>query len=154
MHGQQIRKGYAYTVITNANIQQRAPESALVKVNGITAFRNYFGAYADNYIIIGGIACDMVIDAAGLTPRATRDIDIILIVEALTPAFIVQFWNFVKEASYKKAEKNNEDRKYYRFRDPENNDFPFQVELFSRTPDLLDDLAQRKRTCTEPMQMH
>lgn len=107
-------------------------------VNGITAFKNYFNAYTDNYIIIGGTACDIAIHNAGLTARATKDIDIILIVEALTPEFVAQFWYFVKEAGYKKAEKSEADRKYYRFREPENPDYPFQIELFSRVPDLLD----------------
>ncbi|SKA05226.1 hypothetical protein SAMN04488128_102478 [Chitinophaga eiseniae] len=107
-------------------------------VDGITAFRNYFNAYTDNYIIIGGTACDIVISSAGLTARATRDIDIILVVEALTPEFVAQFWLFVREAGYKKAEKSETDRKYYRFREPENSDYPFQIELFSRVPDLLD----------------
>jgi hypothetical protein len=107
-------------------------------VNGINKFKNYFKGHTDNYIIIGGTACDMIIDAAGLTPRATRDIDIILIVEALSPEFVAQFWNFVKEAGYKKAEKNEDDRKYYRFKDPADDNFPYQVELFARQPDLLD----------------
>lgn len=107
-------------------------------VNGIPTFRNYFNEFADNYIIIGGTACDIVIGSAGFTPRATKDIDIILIVEALTPEFVARFWHFVNEAGYRKAEKSETDRQYYRFREPENPDYPFQVELFSRIPDLLD----------------
>lgn len=107
-------------------------------VKGINKFKNFFRAHTDNYIIIGGTACDMIIDAAGLTPRVTHDIDIILIVEALSPEFVAQFWAFVKEAGYKKAEKNEDDRKYYRFKEPADDSFPYQVELFSRQPDLLD----------------
>lgn len=107
-------------------------------VNGIPAFRNYFSTFTDNYIIIGGTACDIIINNAGLTPRATKDIDIILIVEALSPEFVARFWHFVNEAGYRKAEKSEADRQYYRFREPENPDYPFQIELFSRVPDLLD----------------
>jgi hypothetical protein len=66
-------------------------------VIGLDTFKNYFGDFSNNYIIIGGTACDMIIDDAGFTPRATRDIDIILVVEALNTAFVSQFWNFVKE---------------------------------------------------------
>jgi hypothetical protein len=107
-------------------------------VKGLNTFRAYFENFPDNYIIIGGTACDIIIDALGFTPRATRDIDIILVVEALSSAFVSQFWSFVKDGQYEKTEKNTADRKYYRFQKPANNEFPYQIELFSRIPDLLD----------------
>ncbi len=43
------------------------------------------------FVIIGGTACDIIIDEAGFTPRATKDIDIIIVVEALSPDFVTQF---------------------------------------------------------------
>ena len=52
-------------------------------VIGLDVFKKYFEAYPDNYVIIGGTACDLIIDDAGFVPRATKDIDIILVVEAL-----------------------------------------------------------------------
>ena len=107
-------------------------------VRGLDKFRDYFKDHSDSYIIIGGTACDLIIGAAGLTPRATRDIDIIIVVEALNPVFVTQFWNFIKEGQYEKTEKNEDERKYYRFLKPANADFPYQVELFSRVPELLD----------------
>jgi hypothetical protein len=107
-------------------------------VIGIDKFREYFKDFIGNYIIIGGTACDIILDDAGFTPRATKDIDMILIVEALTPEFVKQFWVFVKEAKYERKEKSTDKRKYYRFLNPENKEFPKQVELFSRIPDLLD----------------
>lgn len=107
-------------------------------VTGIDKFREYFKNFTSNYIIIGGTACDIILDNAGLTPRATKDIDMILIVEALTPEFAKQFWAFIKEANYERKEKSKDERKYYRFFNPENKEFPMQVELFSRIPGLLD----------------
>lgn len=53
-------------------------------VRGLDVFRNYFQSYPDSYVIIGGTACDIIIDESGLIPRATKDIDIILVVEALS----------------------------------------------------------------------
>jgi hypothetical protein len=106
-------------------------------VNGLDIFKERFKAYPENYIIIGGTACDIIINQAGLTPRATKDIDIILVVEALTPEFVKQFWEFIKEGNYERREKDEEDRKYYRFLKPEDDRFPYQVELFSRKPDLI-----------------
>lgn len=106
-------------------------------VRGQDIFKKYFEQYSENYVIIGGTACDIIINDAGFVPRATKDIDIILVVEALTPEFVKQFWKFVKEGKYKRNEIGNADRKYYCFIKPENEEFPFQIELFSRVPDLL-----------------
>jgi hypothetical protein len=106
-------------------------------VKGIETFKEYFKDHTDKYVIIGGTACDMIISQEGLTPRATKGIDIILIVEALSSEFISQFWQFIKDARYKRNEESNEDKKYYRFTEPEEGNFPYQVELFSRKPDVI-----------------
>ncbi|MCK4920494.1 MAG: hypothetical protein KAS71_05570, partial [Bacteroidales bacterium] len=58
--------------------------------------------------------------------------------EALSSDFVKQFWQFVFDGNYERKEKSEDERKYYRFMKPENKEFPFQVELFSRNPDLLD----------------
>lgn len=107
-------------------------------VRGIEIFKQYFEAYPENYIIIGGTACDILMEEAGFTPRATKDIDLILIVEALTSEFVEKFWGFVKDGAYERQEKSTDERKYYRFMKPENIDFPFQIELFSKTPDNVE----------------
>ncbi|MEO7046106.1 MAG: hypothetical protein ABI091_12425 [Ferruginibacter sp.] len=106
-------------------------------VKGIEIFRKYFEQYSANYVIIGGTACEIIISEAGFTPRATKDIDIILVVEALTPDFVEQFWQFIIDGNYEKKEKSDDQRKYYRFMKPENQEFPFQIELFARNPDLI-----------------
>jgi hypothetical protein len=112
-------------------------------VKGLSKFKEYFSNYPNNYVIIGGTACDMIISEAGLTPRATKDIDIILTVEALSADFVKQFWKFIKDGNYERKEKSADERKYYRFMKPENKEFPYQIELFSRIPDLIefDELA-------------
>ena len=46
-------------------------------VNGLDKFGEYFKDYGGNYILIGGAACDMLIEDAGLNFRATKDLDII-----------------------------------------------------------------------------
>lgn len=106
-------------------------------VRGLDVFKKYFEQYPDNYVIIGGTACDIIIDEAGFVPRATKDIDIILVVEALSSEFVKQFWKFINDGKYLQREKSNDEREYYRFIKPESTDFPHQIELFSRTPDLI-----------------
>ena len=107
-------------------------------VRGLDTFKKYFEAFPENYVIIGGTACDVIIEDAGFIPRATKDIDIILIVEALTTDFVKQFWQFIQDGKYERKEKSEDGRQYYRFMKPEDTTFPFQVELFSRTPDTID----------------
>ena len=107
-------------------------------VKGIEIFREFFKDFANNYVLIGGAACDEHFTEAGLTFRATKDLDIILIVEALGPDFVKRFWQFVQEGKYENKQKSTGKRKYYRFYKPDNKSYPFQLELFARTPDILD----------------
>ncbi|NDV81552.1 hypothetical protein [Bacteroides sp. 51] len=106
-------------------------------VKGIEKFREYFSGFEDNYIIIGGTACDILEEKAGQPPRATKDIDIILVVEALTPAFVKRFWKFVKEGEFQSREKGNGKHEYFRFLKPGKDEFPSQIEIFSKVPDMI-----------------
>jgi hypothetical protein len=106
-------------------------------VRGLDIFKKYFAAYPDQYVIIGGTACDIILGAEGFKPRVTKDIDIILVVEALHSDFVSQFWLFIKDGNYARKEKSDNERQYYRFTKPENDDFPQQIELFARNPDLI-----------------
>lgn len=115
-------------------------------VKGLDVFTKYFEQYPDHYVIIGGTACDIIVSESGFRPRATKDIDIILVVEALDSAFANQFWNFVNEGKYEVREKSDPERQYYRFKKPGNTEFPFQIELFSRVPDILDLPEQSRYT--------
>ena len=50
-------------------------------VPGLDSFREKFKDYTDYYTIIGGTACDILLSEADLPFRATKDIDMILIME-------------------------------------------------------------------------
>ena len=107
-------------------------------VKGIEKFKEYFSRFEDNYIIIGGTACDILEEKAGQQPRATKDIDIILVVEALTAEFVKRFWEFVKEGEYTTREKGNGKHEYFRFLKPGKDEFPSQIEIFSKIPDMIE----------------
>jgi hypothetical protein len=107
-------------------------------VRGIEKFKEYFAGYEDNYIVIGGTACDILEENAGQQPRATKDIDIILIVEALTADFVKRFWEFVKAGQYEMRQRGSGKHEYFRFLKPQAADFPFQIEIFARKPDVLE----------------
>lgn len=106
-------------------------------VKGIDVFRDYFQGYQEKYLIIGGTARDIIMEDAGITPKGTRDIDIVLVIEALTSEFIDKFWQFVQDGNYEHREKSTGDLQYYRFYNPEKPEFPEMIELFSRKPDAV-----------------
>lgn len=107
-------------------------------VKGIELFRTFFKDYSEKYILIGGAACDVHLSQAGLIFRATKDLDIVLVVELLEDEFVKRFWEFVKNGAYGTRQKSDGARKYYRFIKPAKDEYPFQLELFARNPDLLD----------------
>ena len=106
-------------------------------VKGLEIFREHFRNYADRYVLIGGAACDLAMAEAGLAFRATKDLDIVLYVEALDAEFVRAFWDFVSASGYEVQEKSNGEKQFYRFQKPTNADYPFMLELFSRQPDVL-----------------
>jgi hypothetical protein len=73
-------------------------------VKGLGLFREHFREYADRYVLIGGTACDLVMSEAGLDFRATKDLDIVLRVEALDRVFVEAFWTFVRDGKYQLQE--------------------------------------------------
>ena len=106
-------------------------------VKGLAIFRERFREYSDQYLLIGGTACDLAMTAAGLEFRATKDLDIVLCIEALDTAFVEAFWAFVREGDYQIQQKAEGDKQFYRFQRPKTEGFPFMLELFSRSPDGL-----------------
>lgn len=107
-------------------------------LKGLSLFAKRFASFSDSYIVIGGTACYLNLQEQGLEFRATKDIDIVLTVEALTPAFFTVFLNFVRDGGYEIHQKADGQPVYYRFAKPTNQEFPSILELFSRTPPSFD----------------
>ena len=107
-------------------------------VLGIERFKEWFRGYEDHYAIIGGTACDLLLAEEGLDFRGTRDIDLVLIVEAIKPEFGKHFWDFIHNAGYVRRCKSNGKQQFYRFTDPVSNEYPKVIELFSRRVDAIE----------------
>lgn len=103
-------------------------------VIGVDRFRAHFVGHEHQYVLIGGAACDLVMDEVGLDFRATKDLDIVLIVEALDRAFAERFWEFIEAGDYEIRERSEGEKILYRFQKPKAADFPAMLELFSRAP--------------------
>lgn len=107
-------------------------------VNGLDIFAEKLKAYPDNFIIVGGTACSLEMNDAGINFRATNDIDMIVIVEDLSADFGKAFWNFIKEGGYE-FWKSDETTHFFRFLNPKNSSYPKMIELFSRKQDWIPD---------------
>jgi hypothetical protein len=103
-------------------------------VKGIELFAGHFKGFEDSYVLIGGSACDVWMQTQGLPFRATKDLDIVIVIEALNPEFIKKFWEFVHLASYQTAQRSTGEKAFYRFSKPTNKEYPFMLELFARKP--------------------
>jgi hypothetical protein len=106
-------------------------------VKGLQRFQDHFRDYRDQFVLIGGTACDVLMAEAGLAFRTTKDLDIVLLAESLTPDFGRAFWDFIRHGGYVAREREAGAKQYYRFARPANPDFPVLLELFSRVPDGL-----------------
>ena len=108
-------------------------------IRGLDVFKEYFRDFQDQYVLIGGAACDIIFSEAELPFRATRDFDMVLIVEALTPGFGKRFWDFIMAGGYENRARGNGSPQFYRFDKPKAVDFPYMIELFARAESVFDD---------------
>ena len=105
-------------------------------VIGFESFRTHFAGYEDCYAIIGGTACDILMSEAALDFRATRDIDMILLIENRFEEFAPIFWSYINAGGYKCGWRNSDIPHFYRFTEPQTPNYPKIIELFSKRPDF------------------
>lgn len=102
-------------------------------VSGLDKFRDFFVGFEKQYVLIGGAACDILFSSNESQFRATRDLDMVLIVEALTPEFGEKFWEFIELGQYRNKTTSAGGPQFYRFDKPKKGDYPKMIELFART---------------------
>ena len=108
-------------------------------VVGIDNFIERFKDYTDCYTIIGGAACDILMTEADIDFRATKDIDMIVIMEARYKEFTKVLWDYILEGGYRFGWKNSDEVHFYRFTEPKPG-YPSMIELFSKEPDYINDV--------------
>ncbi|MEB6113056.1 hypothetical protein SFB93_08440 [Kurthia gibsonii] len=103
----------------------------------IQIFKEHFKGYDLNYRLIGGQACNILLDNLGIEFRTTKDFDIILLVdklnEELNEEFIKVFWDFIKKGRYEGIEQGEVFSNFYRFIKPRTENYPAMIELFSKS---------------------
>lgn len=107
-------------------------------INGLESFKERFCGFENQYVVIGGTACNLLFENEGMDFRVTKDVDIVLIVESLTVEFAKTFWEYVKEAEYVHKNKSTGKSQFYRFTLPKNREYPFMIEIFSKKPEFIE----------------
>lgn len=111
-------------------------------VKGLETFRKAMQPYKEHFVIIGGTACDIRLTGTAMIPRATDDIDIIVVIDRLTDEFVTAIWRFVKDGNYKPGKRTSKQGQsvyaLYRFiLQDDSLDYPKKIEILSRHSDLL-----------------
>lgn len=107
-------------------------------IKGLDKFQEHFKDHRNSYVLIGGVACHEWLASQGLAFRVTKDIDVVLIVDALDQSFVKRFWEFIEAGQYEIREKDDADRELYRFSRPKTEGYPVMIEVFSRKPGNID----------------
>ncbi len=107
-------------------------------VKGLEDFRDFFCGRSDAYVLIGGAACDIWLSEYNIKSRATKDLDLVLIVESLDAKFSRLFWDYIETRGYSCAVNKAGKLRCYRFKNPSSESAPAMLELFSRTASIID----------------
>jgi hypothetical protein len=106
-------------------------------IKGLDKFRAHFEQSRGAFVLIGGAACHEWLASQGLSFRVTKDIDLVLIIEALDQSFVERLWAFIEAGNYEIREKAGS-RELYRFSKPKDDTYPTMIEIFSRKPEGID----------------
>ncbi len=100
-------------------------------VTGLETFRRHFAGVKDAFVVIGGAACAEWFAQTQVSFRSTKDVDIVLVLEASVSTFGPVFWEFVRAGGYKTAQRMDGKKTLYRFQKPSATDYPAMLELFA-----------------------
>jgi len=101
-------------------------------VVGMDLFKEHFKGYEKHFVVIGGAACDEWFTHEGLPFRATKDVDMVVLIEASNMRFVEHFWKFINAGQYSNRQHSTGDEVYYRFSDPKEMKYPVMLELFAK----------------------
>lgn len=105
-------------------------------IKGLDTFRECFRDFPGSLVLIGGAACDDWFARQGLEFRATKDLDIVLLLEAVNPGFVAAMRKFIDDGGYEVRQRSDSGHPVlYRFAKPTDPRFPAMLEIFSRVPD-------------------
>ncbi len=107
-----------------------------MSVAGIDLFREAMRGHEDSYCLIGGSACDLLMEVEGARFRATKDLDIVALSQNDSAGFAGALWSFVRDGGYEPWKSADGTMHFYRFVKPKVPGYPHMIELFARHPDF------------------
>ena len=107
-------------------------------IRGLDRFRARFREFEASFMLIGGAACDQWFSDQSLQFRATKDLDIVLLIEVLNQDFVAAMRAFIEEGGYEIRERREGTPILYRFAKPRDDHYPYMLELFSRNREGLE----------------
>ena len=102
-------------------------------LTGYERFRDTFAPYKDSFVVIGGTAIEMLRGPNPRFPRTTKDIDMVVMTPSVDPEFAARLSAFVKEGGYECYFSGGRPH-FYRFMRPKLADYPYQLEMLTRSP--------------------
>lgn len=119
------------------------------EVSGLDGFAEFFRNYADSFAVLGGAACSQWLGDANLDFRNTKDVDVVLVLEAKNRAFFERLWEYLRRGGYVKWQRSDGKKVAFRFVEPTAEGFPFMIELLSR-PEIDNLPSDQKIVPVEP----
>lgn len=115
-------------------------------IQGQEKFTDFFSQFPNSYVLIGGVACKLCLAQAGVTSRATKDFDVVLVYDKIAQSqnFSKSFYDFVRKAGYSIDRTRGNDFQHYRFQKAADKSYPEQIELLSRADIILDYMEQSR----------
>lgn len=107
-------------------------------VKGLDIFREHFREFEGAFTLIGGAACEEWFGAQGLPFRATKDLDLVMMLDQISPGLLAAIRSFLAAGGYSTRERSPGVPVLYRFLTPTQEEFPAKLEFCSRSPEDVD----------------
>lgn len=105
-------------------------------VQGLKHFTDYFRDLNEQFVIIGGVATSYFLLENDLVGRRTRDIDLVVLANPNLD-FADRLRDYITLGRFQVESDAGGNARNYRFRNPEIDEFPKQIEIFSNAPIAL-----------------
>lgn len=105
-------------------------------VNGLKKFQEFFKDHTDSFVILGGAACAEWFAQTKFIFRATKDIDMVIILEARNQEFFARLWEYLRQGGYESWLRADGSKTFFRFVNPSDESFPLMIELLAH-PDIV-----------------
>ena len=115
-------------------------------IQGLEHFKNYFKNDTDKFILIGGSATILSLESIGQNRnKGTKDLDLVFVIELLDKKFVNKFMDYIRFGGYETKIANGKSQ-FYRFQNPNSEEFPKMIEILSRKPTIFNEIDLMKAT--------